>query len=237
MRKSDRLFQLTNILRAHQPITASALAKRLSVSERTIYRYIDDLSLSGIPIYGEPGVGYRLSDGFEMRPLQLTSLELEALIVGVNLVTSWTGKRLGQASLTLLSKIEASFPEDQHRNNEPIPTRGGKLNEIDRKHWDLLHQSIEKKFALKLNYLSLSGSPSQRMVFPLGLFYWGNKWTVGSWCSLKKEYRDFRIDRILLIEKITTNIELDAAINLSDYMTVAENRMAQCATDRTLSVV
>ncbi|WP_444939344.1 helix-turn-helix transcriptional regulator [Microbulbifer sp. JMSA002] len=75
MRKSDRLFQLANILRAHQPITAKELAEKLSVSERTIYRYMDDLSVSGIPVYGETGVGYRLSNGFELPPLQLTQEE------------------------------------------------------------------------------------------------------------------------------------------------------------------
>jgi predicted DNA-binding transcriptional regulator YafY len=86
VRKSDRLFQLTNLLRAHQPLTARELATRLCVSERTIYRYIDDLSLAGIPVYGEAGLGYRLSEGFEMAPLQLSATELEALITGVNLV-------------------------------------------------------------------------------------------------------------------------------------------------------
>jgi len=63
VQKSDRLFQLTNILRRHQPLTAKQLAEKLMVSERTIYRYVDDLSISGIPVYGEPGVGYRLTSG------------------------------------------------------------------------------------------------------------------------------------------------------------------------------
>ena len=71
VRKSDRLFQLTNLLRAHQPLTARELATRLCVSERTIYRYIDDLSLAGIPVYGEAGLGYRLSEGSKWHRLQL----------------------------------------------------------------------------------------------------------------------------------------------------------------------
>ena len=49
MRKSDRLFQLTNILRKHQPITAKQLAQKLMVSERTIYRYVDDWSNPEMP--------------------------------------------------------------------------------------------------------------------------------------------------------------------------------------------
>lgn len=57
MRKADRLFQLVNLIRTHQPITAERLAERIGVSVRTIYRYIDDLSISGIPVYGESGIG------------------------------------------------------------------------------------------------------------------------------------------------------------------------------------
>ncbi|TVP47432.1 MAG: HTH domain-containing protein [Halomonas sp.] len=100
MRKSDRLFQLTNILRRHQPITAKQLAVKLMVSEKAIYRYVDDRSLPGIPVYGEPGDGYRLSEGFELPPLQLTPGELKALITGVSFTASvqpWV-MRLGENS-------------------------------------------------------------------------------------------------------------------------------------------
>ena len=62
MRKADRLFQLTNLIRARQPITAEKIAQELNVSIRTVYRYIDDLSVSGIPIYGTTGVGYQLDN-------------------------------------------------------------------------------------------------------------------------------------------------------------------------------
>ncbi len=115
VRKSDRLFQLTNLLRAHQPLTARELATRLCVSERTIYRYIDDLSLAGIPVYGEAGLGYRLSEGFEMAPLQLSATELEALITGVNLVAVLTGKGMADPARALLAKIEAALPAKEAR--------------------------------------------------------------------------------------------------------------------------
>ncbi|MEE1920209.1 HTH domain-containing protein, partial [Pseudomonas asiatica] len=70
MRKADRLFQLVNLIRVHQPISAERLASRIGVSVRSIYRYIDDLSFSGIPIYGTAGVGYALDADFEMPPLR-----------------------------------------------------------------------------------------------------------------------------------------------------------------------
>ena len=91
MRKADRLFQLVNLIRVHQPVTAAFLAERLEVSVRTVYRYIDDISASGIPVYGEAGRGYTLSEGFELPPLTLSDDELEALTLSVDMMP---GRRL-----------------------------------------------------------------------------------------------------------------------------------------------
>ena len=65
MRRADRLFQIVQLLRGKRAVTARRLAERLDVSVRTIYRDMQDLSLSGVPILGEAGSGYRLLPGFE----------------------------------------------------------------------------------------------------------------------------------------------------------------------------
>ena len=228
MSKPDRLFQLTNLLRAHQPVTAKQLAEKMMLSERTIYRYIDDLSVSGIPVYGEPGVGYRLTEGFELPPLHLTPLELEALVLGVNLVTTRTGDNLSQAAHSLLSKIEASLPLDHElkNGNESVALAPYNFyNEKVRKNWDVVHTAIKDKTQLQLNYLSLDDQLSQRKVFPLGLFYWGGVWTLTTWCFLRQAYRNFRVDRI---EDMTTATEISAMpehVSLSNYI---QEQKAQC---------
>ena len=71
-RRADRLFQIVQILRGRRLTTAAHLADRLGVSERTVYRDIRDLSLSGVPVEGEAGSGYRLMSGFDLPPLMLT---------------------------------------------------------------------------------------------------------------------------------------------------------------------
>lgn len=238
MRKSDRLFQLTNILRAHQPITARELAEKISVSERTIYRYMDDLSTSGIPVYGEAGIGYRLSEGFELPPLQLTQQELEALIVGVNMISSWTGPTLSKASGSLLSKIEAALPRnsiDQSGVKRYIRSPGEHLRSIDFTNWDQLHEAIKTEQWVYISYKSLSNKKSTRVIFPLGLFYWGGKWTLGSWCNLKKEYRDFRVDCIGDIETSVAHDALPITVSLSDYIEYQKNKSLLYATDTMLS--
>ncbi|OUR73075.1 DNA-binding transcriptional regulator [Methylophaga sp. 41_12_T18] len=221
MSKSDRLFQLTNLLRAHQPVTAKQLADKMMLSERTIYRYIDDLSVSGIPVYGEPGVGYKLTEGFELPPLQLTSLELEALVLGVNLVTTRTGENLSQAAHSLLSKIEASIPSDHElkKTNESVALAPYNFyDERLRKNWDTVHGAIKDKTQLQLNYLSLDDQRSERNILPLGMFYWGGVWTLGAWCFLRLAYRNFRVDRIEDITVATDVVSVPEHVSLSDYI-------------------
>ena len=66
MRRADRLFQIIQFLRTRRVTTAAWLAKRLEVSERTIYRDIKDLMTSGINIEGEAGIGYVVRKGFDL---------------------------------------------------------------------------------------------------------------------------------------------------------------------------
>lgn len=221
MRKSDRLFQLTNILRKHQPLTAQQLAEKLMVSERTIYRYVDDLSASGIPIYGEPGIGYRLVEGFELPPLHLSREELEALITGVSFTASLTGKDLAASAQSLLAKIEAVLPNSANMISDEervvrVPTlyRDAKIHQT----WSKVHSAIESKRRLTITYRSLSDVETARVVIPLGLFYWGGKWTLGCWCELRHAYRDLRLDRIAELKFSECNTGFPQHVSLHEYM-------------------
>ena len=221
MRKSDRLFQLTNILRKHQPITAKHLAEKLKVSERTVYRYVDDLSVAGIPIYGEPGVGYRLSEGFELPPLQLTQGELEALITGVSLTAALTGKEVGASAHSLLAKIEAALPGGVENTSDSesvvrVPAYYHRTEVYPR--WSAVHSAIRDKRWLKVKYRALSDNVTTRTVFPLGLFYWGGKWTLGCWCELRADYRQLRLDLIQHLELTEPTGALPDSVSLAAYI-------------------
>ncbi len=95
-RRADRLFQIVQILRGRRLTTAGLLAERLGVSERTIYRDIRDLSLSGVPVEGEAGSGYRLLAGYDLPPLMLTTQESEALMAAIRLLQTWGGASLSR---------------------------------------------------------------------------------------------------------------------------------------------
>ncbi len=239
MRKAERLFQLVNALRAQQPMTAQALADELAVSVRTVYRYIDDLSVSGIPIYGEAGVGYRLHEAFELRPLTLTPDEFDALLLGVQMVSTSTGAQMAGGARTLLSKIAASIPEQI-----ALPSKrwAYALTVNDRRAisalWDVLQAAVCSRHAIRFKYMTAGGEQSSREVWPLGLFYWGGKWTMGSWCLLRDSFRDFRLDRMSDVEMLTRQFELTEQINLETYMAhqAAGWAAAPASTDSTVSV-
>ena len=171
MRKSDLLCQLTNILRTHQPITAKELADKLSVSIRTIYRYIDDLSVSGIPVYGEAGVGYRLADGFELPSLQLTKLEMEALVSGVQFIAAMTGKRLDDPARSLLNKIEASAYNEQRAEQRvwfPYPKQESREYRL----WSHIHDASNALQRIDIHYLSATREIPNSVVYTPRDIYW-----------------------------------------------------------------
>ncbi len=88
MRRGDRLFQLVQFIRGRRLTTATFLAQRLEVSERTVYRDVADLQRQGVPIEGEAGVGYRIGAGFDVPPLMFTRDEAAALVASARLAHS-----------------------------------------------------------------------------------------------------------------------------------------------------
>jgi predicted DNA-binding transcriptional regulator YafY len=113
MRRADRLFRIIQILRRGNVTTAMQLASELEVSVRTVYRDMQDLMASNVPIEGEAGTGYVLADEYDLPPLMFSRDEVEALTLGARMVTCWGDKHLAQAARDILSKVDAVLPEAQ----------------------------------------------------------------------------------------------------------------------------
>jgi len=220
MRRADRLFQIVQILRNKRLVTAKVLAERLDVSERTIYRDIQDLSLSGIPIEGEAGVGYMLRHSLDIPPLMFTTEEIEALVIGARMVKTWGGSELGQSAHSVLDKITAVIPDELKESIEAskmFSLRFGKREDLDIT-LDVCRKAIDKKHYLQLDYQRKDGEFSQRRIRPLGLYFWGNLWTLAGWCELREDFRNFRLDRIKAI-KMENDIFIDEdGLTLSNFI-------------------
>ncbi|HXB19744.1 MAG TPA: HTH domain-containing protein [Candidatus Solibacter sp.] len=111
MRSMNRLFSIVLLLRRGKVITARQIASDLEVSQRTVYRDLKNLMEQGIPIEGEPGVGYSLRKEFYLPPLMFTDSELKALAAGAQMIHGAGDSAMAKAANYALAKIEASLPQ------------------------------------------------------------------------------------------------------------------------------
>ena len=216
MRRADRLFQIIQFLQGRRLVTARQLAERLEVSERTIYRDVQDLVLSGVPIEGEAGVGYVLRNGFHLPPLMFTQEEMEALAVGARMIDAWAGEKLSAAAKEALVKIEHVLPPKlRHELRKPrVFAPATRWQKVARARFDVIRGAINDRHRIRLAYQRADDAQSARVVWPLGLVFWGNVWTLMAWCELRGDYRTFRVDRIVECEVLEARFEETAEISL-----------------------
>lgn len=225
MRRADRLFQITQILRNKRLVTAKQLAERLEVSERTIYRDIQDLSVSGVPIESEAGVGYMLRHSLDIPPIMFDADELEAMILGVKMITAWSGNELAKSAQSALDKIEAVIPNELQQNIQNsklfVPTFA--IPNQHKENFESLRQAINGKYQITISYQKLDGEYSKRILSPLGLYYWGKVWTLVAWCHLRSAFRVFRIDRMSHLITSKEPVVDVAGQSLDDYIAIQRN--------------
>jgi predicted DNA-binding transcriptional regulator YafY len=219
MRRADRLFQVIQLLRRRHVLTAASIAQELEVSERTVYRDIADLVRSGVPIAGEAGVGYTLRRGFDLPPLMFTEEEIEALVLGTRVVSSWADEGLAKAAESALARIEAALPDRLKAR-----LTGSRLfapsfhvpGQVAAALADL-RKAIDDRRCTQLHYIDNDGAETDRTVRPIGLFFWGNKWTLTAWCELREDFRDFRLDRIQWMTALDTRFEPEPGKTIEDF--------------------
>ena len=169
MRRADRLFRIVQHLRGRRLTTAAFLAGRLGVSLRTVYRDVRDLSLSGVPIEGEAGVGYRLKAGFDVPPLMFTLNEIEALAIGARMVEAWGGPVLAESARTAIEKIVAALPADRRLAVERtrLYAPGFHVDGKAMQQLEAVRAAIGARQVLRLDYRDAGGRSSAREIWPL----------------------------------------------------------------------
>ena len=227
MRRADRLFQIIQFLRTRRVTTAAWLAERLEVSERTIYRDIKDLTSSGVDIEGEAGIGYVVRRGFDLPPLMFNEEEITALVLGARIVNSWADPSLATAAESVLSKIETVLPEamkdslDQTRLFAPLT----QIHPEVASYMSIVRTAADKQNKIQLIYGRADGEVSERVIWPLGLFFWGAVWTIGAWCELRQTLRIFRLDRIHSLVTLDESYPSEQGKTLADLI---EHEKKQC---------
>ncbi|MGO4378861.1 helix-turn-helix transcriptional regulator [Pseudoduganella sp. RAF53_2] len=206
MSRTGRLFQLMDALRGNRrPVTAAALAERLGVSERTIYRDMQTLTELGAPVEGSAGLGYLLRSGFFLPPLMFGADELEALVLGARWVRRQGDPALAEAASSALAKIATATPKDLRDDMADTSLWVPLVNEeaAFEVHVQPAREAIRRQHKLRIRYNDLQGAASERVVWPFALAFYDGKRLLAAWCELRQANRHFRIDRIEHAEPLT----------------------------------
>lgn len=188
-------------------VTAERIADEFDISMRTVYRDIRDLITTGVPINGEAGVGYMLDKSYYLPPMTFDVEELEVLMLGAAMVSSWTDKDMSVSARTLIKKVRNALSERDRETFEGIalfapPSRA-------RLPWAInfsdLRKAVRKKEKLILDYADEQGRATERTIRPLSLVFMGPVWMMLGWCELRSDFRNFRLDRM---QKVTHTGEL-----------------------------
>ena len=223
MRRADRLFQIIQLIRGRRLTTAAFLARRLEISERTVYRDVADLQHQGVPIEGEAGVGYRLGQGFDLPPLMFSVDEARALVASVRMAQVWQDSALARASQVALGKILSALPPEARTATQSMTVYAPPIG-LDRSAQatlQTLREAAQERSKLSVQYKDANEQETQRFLRPLGCFYWGNIWTLMAWCENRNGFRSFRLDRIQsahLAEDNAGHFKDEAGKTLADYL-------------------
>ncbi len=200
MRRADRLFDIIQTLRtAAHPVTAAALAAKLEVTPRTVYRDIAALQARRVPIDGAAGIGYVLRRGFDLPPLMFTGEEIDAIAVGVRLLHRLRDPKLQRAAESVLEKLAAIVPPalQPHLANAPYYVSDGSAPAIAGIDLSELRRAIHEARKMWIAYVDERDRHTHRTIWPLGLAYYVDVTLIGAWCELRGDFRHFRVDRVL----------------------------------------
>lgn len=200
MSRSIRLLSLLQALRGRRhPVTAAALAEKLGVSERTVYRDIASLVAEGAPIRGEGGLGYVLQAGLFLPPLMFSEDEIDAVLLGLRYVDQRGDSVLCQAAQAARAKITAVLPKEvELATRTPLSAPGPDGRDFPEGvvALDLLRTAIRTQKQLHIVYCDEQQARTERTVWPIQLGFLDSARILTAWCTLRQAFRFFRTDRI-----------------------------------------
>lgn len=217
-----RLFEIIHLLLNRETITAAELAARFEVSPRTVYRDVETLSVSGVPIYMSKGRGggIRLMDGYVLNKTLLSPEERGELLSALQGMNA-TGRAEARAALEKLGALFGSAASPEQNWIEIDFSSWYNQEESSRK-FDILKDRIRRRSPVAFTYYSGAGSETRREVEPLRLVYRGQAWYLFAYCRLRKEERFFKLTRISHLSALEGTFDRthpEPVLNESNYLT------------------
>lgn len=204
MNRTDRLIAIVLLLHSRKVVRAKDIARHFDIAIRTVYRDMKALNEAGVPIAAESGEGYSLVEGYHLPPVMFTREEASALYLGGKLAEHFTDQSLREPIASAMAKIFAILPVEKKNYLERLESStaifGKRIQFKDGFVDDALstiQDAIVHRKILSIDYYSNHrDSVTQRKVEPLGLIFYSDYWHLIAYCRMRKDYRDFRTDRI-----------------------------------------
>ncbi|RKN80586.1 helix-turn-helix transcriptional regulator [Paenibacillus ginsengarvi] len=224
MAKADQLLTVLWLLRSRSRMTAEQIAEQLETSVRTVYRYIDALCMSGVPVEAEPGHGggYRLPPTFREAPLFFSIDELKAM-VHAGRFAEQAGypyiEPLRQATGKMQSRLSEEQMEQLQRHTAGFEVMQPSARQTDERTLQELEQSVAAGRTVTIRYGKPDGSePEERKVNPYGLVHRMFRWYLIGHCHLRDDMRIFRADRIDGVRQTDDTFTRPASFSLRDFV-------------------
>lgn len=202
IKRLSRLTAILTQLQAKRIVTASSLAAMFKVSVRTIYRDIKTLEKSGVPIYTEEGKGFSILEGYRIPPVMFTEREAFALITANQIIKSQKDSSFRHEFSNAIDKIKSVLKNFSKEKIEYVEANiyVGKNYEDQISSHSLMdiQMAIAMQQVISIQYKSENQKVSKRVLEPY-LIYYGNidNWVVCGWCTLRNDFRSFRLNRII----------------------------------------
>lgn len=227
---TPRIARITAILiqlQTKRIVTSTFLAEKFQVSVRTVYRDIKTLELAGVPIVVIDGKGYSLLEGFKMPPVMFSEAEANALITMEQLALSNRDSSLAESYVSAVNKVKAVLSYSAKDKTDllsdrialsPVKPKLSSSNSLA-----LIQHALTNFNVLKISYQpENSSTQTERKIEPFAMYYTLDEcWAVIAYCRMRKDYRMFRLDRILTVESLQETFQ-PHQITLQQYL--AEKR-------------
>lgn len=205
----NRLFEIIYILLEKENVTAKELAEHFGVSVRTIYRDIDVLSRSNIPIYTNQGKGggINLLDNFVLDKSLISEDEQNQILFALQ---SFEKLNVNNEKM-LLDKMSILFNKAT-RNWIEIDFSSWGTDSTQNERFNKIKEAILNKKVVEITYFNSYGEENIRQVEPLQIWFKDKSWYIKAFCRLKQDYRIFKIAIIRDIKILDEHFERELPV-------------------------
>ncbi|CAI6033400.1 helix-turn-helix transcriptional regulator [Cohnella sp. JJ-181] len=224
MTKADNMLSILWMLRSGRRKTAKQLAESLDVHVRTVYRCIDSLCASGVPVVADsgPNGGYTLLSRFADSPLVFDPDEQKGLIHAA-IFAREAGYPHSDALERATDKLKRYANDKQldalERHGAGLSVIYPPIDGIYQAYLQLLEEAAGQGRTLEMEYDKGKGEPSPSRLFdPYGIVYWKGNWYAVGRCGYREDVRSFRVDRIRGLRATDARFERPASFSAKDHL-------------------